>query len=360
MPRLSPSLAALVALLVTGAGALAQTPNVGGAHGPVPPAGPPPAATVQGGGVAGTATPLGGAKGVATPAGVAQPTASGEPSAVGSAVLAEATASHDVPHPPRNKWTFSGPFGTFDPAQVQRGFKVYREVCSSCHSMRAIAFRDLSGQGGPNFSLGQVQALAAEYKVKDGPNDSGEMFERPGRPSDRIPPPFPNRQAAEAANGGAYPPDFSVIAKARTYERGFPWFIFDIATTFQEQGVDYIAALLHGYAPTPPGVNVPAGKYYNTYFPGHIISMPPPLNDGQVEYPKGSDGKPPVPETVQQYGKDVAAFLYWASTPHMEVRKKTGFRAILFLVVFALLLWLTKKKVWAGLKDDSGVTPVKV
>ena len=264
---------------------------------------------------------------------------------MGGAVLAE--GGHDTPLPPRNDWTFAGPFGTFDKTQLQRGFKVYREVCSSCHSMGLVSFRNLAQPGGPGFTEGQVKALAASYKVKDGPNDAGEMFERDGRAADRWPSPFPNKQAAAAANGGAIPPDFSVIAKARSYSRGFPLFLIDMLTQYQEHGVDYISALLQGYSEETHGVEVPAGKYYNTYYPGNVIAMPKPLNDGQVEYPKGADGRPQAPETVAQYSKDVAAFLMWAAEPKLEQRKETGFRVILFLIVLAGLFYFTKKKIWS-------------
>ena len=264
-----------------------------------------------------------------------------------------ALAAGVVEVPPRNTWSFSGPFGTFDNAQLQRGFKVYREVCASCHSMSKLAFRNLAQPGGPEFSEAQVKTLAASYQVKDGPNDAGEMFERPGRAADRIPSPFPNKQAAAAANGGAIPPDLSVIAKARTYERGFPWFVFDIFTQFQEQGVDYSAALLQGYVEPEHGIEVPPGKYYNKYFPAKIISMPKPLSDGQVEYVKGADGKPQAPETVDQYAKDVSAFLMWAAEPHMEQRKETGFRVLAFLLVFAGLLYFTKKKIWSRVEGHA-------
>ena len=261
------------------------------------------------------------------------------------AVLAQ---SHETTVPPRNTWSFAGPFGTFDETQLQRGFKVFHEVCSNCHSLNKVAFRTLSQEGGPGFSVAQVTALAATYKVKDGPNDNGDMFERPARPADFWPSPFPNRQAAAAANGGAAPPDFSVIAKARTYERGFPWFVFDIVTQFQEQGVDYISSLVTGYEEAPEGVTVPDGKYFNKYFPGHVISMPPPLQDGQVQYLKGADGKPQAPETVQQYGKDVAAFLMWAAEPHMQQRKEIAFKTLVFLIVLSGLLYFTKKKIWSN------------
>ena len=261
--------------------------------------------------------------------------------------------AHETVTPPRNSWSFAGPFGSYDETQLQRGFKVFHEVCSNCHSMSKITFRTLAEKGGPGFTKEQVTALAATFKVKDGPNDAGDMFERPGRPADFWPSPFPNTQAAAAANGGAAPPDFSVIAKARTYERGFPWFVFDIFTQFQEQGVDYIAALLPGYEDAPEGMTVPDGKYYNKYFPGNVISMPPPLQDGAVTYLKGADGKPQAPETVQQYAKDVAAFLMWAAEPHMEQRKEMAFRIMVFLLVFAGLLYFTKKKIWANVESHA-------
>jgi len=267
--------------------------------------------------------------------------------------MAYAQSAHEVVVPPRNSWSFAGPFGSYDETQLQRGFKVFHEVCSNCHSMSKVTFRTLAEKGGPGFTKEQVTALAATYKVKDGPNDAGDMFERPGRAADFWQSPFPNKQAAAAANGGAAPPDFSVIAKARTYERGFPWFVFDIFTQFQEQGVDYISALLNGYDETPAEVTVPDGKYYNKYFPGHVISMPPPLQDGAVTYLKDANGKSQAPETVQQYSKDVAAFLMWAAEPHMEQRKEMAFRIMVFLLVFAGLLYFTKKKIWANVEGHA-------
>lgn len=255
--------------------------------------------------------------------------------------------------PPAQSWSFSGPVGKFDRAQLQRGFKVYKEVCAACHGASLVAFRNLSQPGGPEFTPGQVAALAATYQIKDGPNEQGEMFDRPGRPADRFPSPFPNEQAARAAQGGAYPPDFSVLAKARTYVRGFPTFIFDIFTQYQEQGPDYIHALMVGYEEPPAGVTLLPGQNYNRYMPGHLIAMPKPLSDGQVEYPKGPDGKSPVPETVDQYARDVAAFMVWMAEPHMEARKRLGMQVMLFLVAFSFLLYYTKKKVWSRMPDGS-------
>ncbi|MBN9585153.1 MAG: cytochrome b N-terminal domain-containing protein [Afipia sp.] len=246
------------------------------------------------------------------------------------------------PTPPSLKWSFAGPLGKFDQGQLQRGLKVYKEVCSSCHSLNYVAFRNLADPGGPGYSTAQAAALASEYKIKDGPNDAGDMFERNGRPADYFPAPFPNEQAARASNGGAAPPDLSLIAKARGYERGFPQFIFDAFMQFQEKGPNYIDALMQGYEENPPaGFQLPQGSYYNKYFPGHAIKMPKPLSDGQVTYDDGS------PATVQQYAKDVAAFLMWAAEPHLEARKRTGLQVMIFLLVLSGLLYFTKKKVWS-------------
>lgn len=265
-----------------------------------------------------------------------------------------AQAAGERVEPPALSWSFSGPFGKFDRAQLQRGYKIYKEVCANCHSASLLKFRNLSQPGGPEFTPGQVTALAATYQIKDGPNEAGEMFERPGRPADAFPSPFPNEQAARAANGGAYPPDMSVLAKARTYERGFPRFIFDIFTQYQEQGPDYIAALLTGYKDPPPeGVTLQPGQYYNIYMPGHLIAMPNVLNDGQVEFPKGPDGQPQVPETAKQYAKDVTAFLMWAAEPHLEARKRLGLQVMLFLLIFGGLLYYTKKKIWSRMPDGT-------
>ncbi|MFL5121332.1 MAG: cytochrome c1 [Microvirga sp.] len=247
--------------------------------------------------------------------------------------------SHETPPPPRQKWSFSGPFGHYDKGQLQRGFKVYKEVCAVCHGMKYVAFRNLEALG---YSEGQVKAIASEYKIPDGPNDQGEMFERAGRPADYFPAPWPNENAARARYNGV-PPDFSVLAKARGYERGFPWFIFDMFTQFQEHGVDYIHALMIGYKEKPPaGVTLPQGSFYNEYFPGHAIAMPPPLSDKRVDYTDGS------PTTVDQYAKDVAAFMMWAAEPHLEARKRIGFQVMIFLLVLSGLLYFTKKKVWAA------------
>jgi cytochrome c1 len=248
-----------------------------------------------------------------------------------------AAGGHDTKLPERQPWSFAGPFGKFDRAQLQHGFQVYREVCSNCHSMKRVAFRNLSEEGGPQFSEAQIKALAAEYKVKDGPNDSGDMFERPGRPSDKFPAPFANPEAARAALGAA-PPDFSLLAKARGFSRGFPLFLVDALPipggSYQEHGPDYIVALLNGYSKADD-------PNWNDYMPGNKIAMAAPLADGAVDYTDGS------PKTLLQYSRDVAAFMMWAAEPKLEERKKTGFRVMAFLLVFAGLLYYTKKKVWA-------------
>jgi ubiquinol-cytochrome c reductase cytochrome c1 subunit len=256
-----------------------------------------------------------------------------------SAAAAQA-ASYPINKPQEMDWSFAGPFGTYDKGQLQRGFKVYREACSVCHSMNLVAFRNLEALG---FSEAQVKAIAAEYTIVDGPNSDGEMFERPGIPSDRFPSPFPNEEAAAAANNGAAPPDFSLIAKARAVERGFPTFVFDVFTQYAQSGPDYIHALLTGYQDPPEGKEVPEGTYYNPYFiAGTSLAMAPPLMDDLVTYDDGS------PQTVEQYARDVSAFLMWAAEPHLEERKKIGFRVMIFLVIFAGLVYLTKRKVWTA------------
>lgn len=243
----------------------------------------------------------------------------------------------------RQSWSFNGPFGTFDRGQLQRGYKVYKEVCAACHAMKFVAFRNLAQPGGPGFTEDEAKAIAAEYKVQDGPNDDGEMYERAARLSDRFPSPFPNENAARAANGGALPPDLSLMAKARAPHRGFPWFVFDVFTLYSEPGPDYIYSLLTGYKDPPPqGVTCGPGLSYNSSFiAGQCIAMAQPISDGQVEYTDGT------PATVANYSRDVSAFMMWAAEPKLEERKQTGFKVMGFLIVFAGLLWFTKRKVWA-------------
>jgi ubiquinol-cytochrome c reductase cytochrome b/c1 subunit len=258
--------------------------------------------------------------------------------AIPAAALAQ-EHSHETEPPPKLKWSFGGPFGKYDPAQLQRGFKIYKEVCASCHSMQMLAFRNLADPGGLGYSEAQAAAVASEYKIKD-LDEQGNPAERAGRTADYFPSPFPNELAAKAANGGVAPPDMSTLAKARTYERGFPWFVLDMITQYQEQGPDYIAALLKGYGEPPHGVTIPPGGHYNKYFPGGSIAMPPPLQDGQVTFDDGA------PTTLDQYSKDVAAFLMWAAEPHLIARKRLGLQVMIFLIVLAGLLYFTKKKVW--------------
>ena len=269
--------------------------------------------------------------------------------AVGAALCglgAFSASAQEADAPPKLSWSFHGPFGTYDPGQLQRGFKIYREVCSNCHSIKLLSFRNLAEPGGPGFTEAQARAIAATFQVTAGPNDEGQMFQRPGLIADRFPPPFPNDQAAAAALGGKAPPDMSTLAKARGYEAGFPYFITDAFTLYQEAGPDYIHALLNGYTDPPADFSLAPGRQYNKYFPGHTIAMPPPLSDGQVEYTDGT------PMTVDQYGKDVAAFLMWAAEPNLDARHRLGFQVMIFLIVFSALLYLAKKKVWHDVHHD--------
>ena len=260
------------------------------------------------------------------------------PLAGGPSALAEEAT--EPANPPRQSWSFSGMFGVFDQAQLQRGFQVYKEVCGACHRL-SIPFRALGEPGGPRYSEAQVKALAASYQVvSDEPNDRGEIFKRPGRPSDVFPPPesFRNDQAAAAAFGKA-PPDMALLAKALKYERGFPWFIFDALPfdQYQEMGADFVCAILNGYAK-------PDDPQWNLYYPGRRIAMPQPIADGAVAY---QDGAPP---TLDRYARDVAAFLSWAAEPTLAERKKIGLRAMIFLFVLAGLLYFIKERVWRDLR----------
>ncbi len=238
----------------------------------------------------------------------------------GLLVPAGANAATEAPEPPDVHWSFEGIFGTYDREQLQRGFEVYRQVCATCHSMSLMYYRNLLAIGLPEAT---AAAIAAEQNVTDGPDDQGEMFERPARLSDRFVSPFPNEQAARAANGGAYPPDLSLMTKARM------------------GGPEYVYGLLVGYTEPPADVEVDPGRYYNEYFPGHLIAMPPILQEGAVEYPEG------VTASIEQMAKDVVAFLAFAADPHMEERKRTGVKTILFLLVLTAMLYAVKRKVWA-------------
>lgn len=254
---------------------------------------------------------------------------------------------HSAPLIERQPWSFSGLFGTYDQHQLQRGFQVFREVCASCHGARLIAFRNLQEPGGPSFSEAQVKALAAEYEVAD-PTAEGGV--RAAVAADRWPSPFATEQDARDANGGSLPPDFSVLAKARGVTDPFPLWIANYFTAYQEGGPDYIHALLNGYhEEAPEGFELPEGKYYNDFFPGHAIGMAPPLQDELVAYVPGEDGVE-VPLTVEQYSTDVAAFMMWMADPHLVSRKQTGFVVLLFLIGFAGLMYFTKRKLWAGIE----------
>ena len=261
--------------------------------------------------------------------------------AAGEAHNAAEPTHFPILKPVEQTWSFSGPFGTYDKAQLQRGLKVYKEVCSACHSMKLLPFRQLADLG---YNEEQIKAFAAEYEVQDGPNDAGDMFTRKAIASDKFPSPFANDAAAAAANNGAAPPDFSLIAKARAVERGFPTFVIDIFTQYAESGPDYIHALLTGYDQTPPeGMEIAEGTNYNPYFiGGKSLAMAKPISDDQVTYDDGS------PQTVDQYARDVSAFLMWAAEPHLDTRKKTGFSVMIFMALFGALVYLTKKKVWSG------------
>jgi ubiquinol-cytochrome c reductase cytochrome c1 subunit len=275
------------------------------------------------------------------PAAQAAPPAQ-SPSTAGAAGTVAQPSSFPQKTPTLISWSFGGFFGTYDQAQLQRGYQVYKEVCSNCHSMNLVAFRNLGDEGGPHFSADEVKALAAGYTVTDGPNDVGDNFQRAGRPSDYFLAPFANLQAAAASNGGGVPPDLSVIAKSRAPGRGLLLSLVDFFTGYQEAGPDYIHALLTGFSDPPAGVKIPDGTYYNPYFLNAVsLKMPPPLMDGLVTYSDGS------PKTVDQYAKDVSAFLMWTAEPHLVERKRMGFEVFVFLLIFAGMMYLTKKRVWA-------------
>jgi ubiquinol-cytochrome c reductase cytochrome c1 subunit len=251
---------------------------------------------------------------------------------------------HEVVTVERQPWSFGGIFGKYDEHQLQRGFQVFREVCANCHGAKLLAFRNLSEHGGPMFSEEQVKALAAEYTVNDPEADGGT---RKGLPSDRWPG-TGQSDADQIAAFGIVPPDLSVMAKARAIASPFPQWVFNYFTTYSEGGPDYMHALLMGYEETPPeGAEVPEGKFYNHIFPGHAIGMPPPLSDGQVPY-ANEDGSAAPAEmmTAEQYSRDVSAFLMWVAEPHLNDQKAAGFRVLSFLLLFAVLMWFVKQRLW--------------
>tara|TARA_B100000212_G_scaffold99171_1_gene72904 strand:+ start:417 stop:1196 length:780 start_codon:yes stop_codon:yes gene_type:complete len=228
----------------------------------------------------------------------------------------------------KTDWSFKGPFGKFDRGALQRGYQVYTEVCASCHSMKYLSYRNLAEKGGPEFSEAQAKAIAASFEVKDGPNADGEMFTRPGKLSDKFVMPYDNVKAAQAANGGAYPPDMSVLVKARG------------------GGVDYIYSLLQGYEDPPLGVTLDDGVYYNKYMYGNKIKMPNQLSDGLVEYADGTKA------TVEQMSKDVTTFLMWSAEPHLESRHQMGFKAIVYLIILTILVYFSMKRIWSRIETE--------
>lgn len=237
-------------------------------------------------------------------------------------VFFDHSGGHSEKKPRQVQWKFDGMLGTVDRASAQRGYQVYKEVCAACHSMDRVAFRTLEDIG---FSKGEVKALAAGYQIKDGPGDDGEMFERPGLPSDKFPSPFANEQAARASNGGAYPPDLSLMVKARP------------------DGANYVFSLLTGYETPPADVKMNEGMHYNPYFPGHQIAMAAPLADDQVSYMDGTKA------TKEQMTKDLVTFLQWAAEPEMEERKRMGVKVLIFLIVMTGFLYFAKRKIWNDL-----------
>jgi ubiquinol-cytochrome c reductase cytochrome c1 subunit len=225
-------------------------------------------------------------------------------------------------------WSFAGLTGKFDRSSLQRGYQVYKEVCSSCHSMKYLSYRNLGQKGGPEFSLEEVKAIAASYEIEDGPNSEGEMFTRPGRPSDHFKNPYPNDNASIAANGGAYPPDMSVLVKART------------------GGANYIYSILLGYKEKPRDFALEDGVYYNKYMDGKKIKMMSPLSDDLIEYSDGTNA------TVDQMAKDVTTFLTWAAEPHLEARHKTGTKVMIYLILLATLVYFSMKKLWSRVDTE--------
>ena len=228
----------------------------------------------------------------------------------------------------KQEWSFKGITGKFDRASLQRGYQVYNEVCASCHSMRLLSYRNLGEKGGPEFSIEQVKAIAANFEIQDGPNEDGEMFMRAARPSDKFASPYPNIQAATAANGGAYPPDMSVLVKSR------------------KGGADYIYSVLMGYEDPPADVKLDEGVYYNKYMEGKKIKMSNPLSEGIVTYADGTKS------TEAQMARDVTTFLTWAAEPTLEARHKIGIRVIIFLIILTTLVYFSMRRLWSDIDPE--------
>jgi ubiquinol-cytochrome c reductase cytochrome c1 subunit len=227
--------------------------------------------------------------------------------------------------PKKQAWPFEGVFGKFDRQAAQRGFKIYKEVCAACHSLSHLNYRNLTEIG---FSPEEVKTIAAEYQVNDGPNDAGDMFQRPGLPSDRFVSPYPNEKAARASNNGAYPPDLSLIIKAR------------------EDGPNYVFSLLTGYQDAPSGFTMTQGLYYNPYFPHRQIAMPAPLTDGLVSFDDNSGS------SVDQMARDIVIFLQWAAEPEMENRKSMGIKVVVFLIFFTIFFYVAKQRIWQNIDKE--------
>jgi ubiquinol-cytochrome c reductase cytochrome c1 subunit len=270
--------------------------------------------------------------------------------AMAVALTPAAYAAGEAPHIERQRWPFGGVGGQYDKAQLQRGFQVYKDVCSFCHGLNRVHFRNLVQPGGPEFPEDAVKALAKEWpnKITDGPNDAGEMFERDAGLPDPIRGPYKNEKAARAAQNGAYPPDLSNITKARNVHNHAPWpqhvmlMLRDVATGYQEGGADYVYALLTGYHDAPADMKMADGMNYNAAFPGHQIAMAPPLlKDSPQMYADGSG-------SLEKNAADVAAFLTWAADPSLNSRKSMGWAVLLYLLVTTVLLWLGKKRIWAS------------
>ncbi|MEQ8665700.1 MAG: cytochrome c1 [Rhodospirillales bacterium] len=221
---------------------------------------------------------------------------------------------------PDRQWSWEGPFGTFERPALRRGLQVYAEVCSACHSLELVAYRNLGSIG---FSEAEIKTFAAQFEVTDGPDEEGDMYTRPARPSDHFASPFANDNAARAANAGALPPDLSLMTKARA------------------GGADYLHALLTGYEEPPAGFDLLEGMSYNAYFPGHQIAMAAPIYEDGVEYADGT------PATVEQIASDVTTFLAWAAEPELEERKRLGIKVIIFLIVFTGFAYALKRKIWS-------------
>ncbi len=256
--------------------------------------------------------------------------------ALGIALTGSLSAS-EAPKPKAQDWSFQGLFGTFDRAAQQRGLQVYREVCSGCHSLDQVAYRNLSALG---YTEDQIKAIAATVEVTDGPNQEGEMFTRKGKPYDRFKNPFPNKNAAAAANNGAYPPDLSVMTKARPHG---PDYLYALLTSYKEEPPESYWVDSSG-KPIPPAKRKwPEGMFYNAAFTGGAIAMVPPLSAEAVEYQDGTKA------TVPQMAKDVTMFLAWAAEPELEERKSMGRAVIIFLLVLTALMFALKRKIWADL-----------